>query len=36
MLTKYLTDQIKKYEMGGASSMYAEEERCKQGFGGET
>jgi len=36
MLTKYLSDQIEKYEMVGASSMYGGEERCIQGFGGET
>jgi len=29
-----LSDQIK--EMGGACSMYGGEERCIQGFGGET
>ena len=31
---KYLGDQIKKNEMGGACSTYGEEERCIQGFGG--
>ena len=28
-------DRIKKNEMGGTSSMYGEELRCIQGFGGE-
>jgi hypothetical protein len=31
-----LGDKIKKNEMGGACSMYGGEERCVQGFGGET
>jgi hypothetical protein len=29
-------DKIEKNEMGGACSMYWGEERCIQGFGGET
>ena len=29
-------DQIEKNEIGGACSMYGGEERCVQGFGGET
>ena len=29
-------DQIEKNELGGAYSMYEEEERCIQGSGGET
>ena len=29
-------DQIEKNEMGGACSTYGGEERCMQGFGGET
>ena len=29
-------DQIEKNEMGGACSTYGGEERCIQGFGGET
>jgi len=29
-------DQIKETEMGGARSTYGGEERCIQGFGGET
>jgi hypothetical protein len=32
----YLSDQIKKNAMGGASSSYGGEERCIQGFGGDT
>jgi hypothetical protein len=37
LLTKYYSgDQIKKNEMGGACSMYGEEESWIQGFGGET
>jgi hypothetical protein len=37
LLTKYyLGDQIKKKEIGGACSTYGREERCIQGFGGET
>jgi len=32
----YLGDKIKKNEMGRAFGMYAGEERCIQGFGGET
>jgi hypothetical protein len=37
LLTKYYsTDQIKKTEMGRACSMCAGEERCIQGFGGES
>jgi len=36
-LTKYYSgDQIKKNEMVGACSVYAEEEGSMQGFGGET
>jgi hypothetical protein len=36
-LTKYCSgDQIDKNEMGGACSTYEGEERCIQGFGGET
>jgi hypothetical protein len=33
---KYSGDQINKNEMGGVCSMYREQERCVQGFGGET
>jgi len=29
-------DEIEKNEIGGASSLYGGEERCVQGFGGET
>jgi len=29
-------DKIEKNEMGGVYSAYGEEERCIQGFGGET
>jgi len=29
-------DKIEKNEMGGACSAHGEEERCIQGFGGET
>ena len=37
LITKhYSGDQIEKNEMGGACSMYGGEERCIQGFGGET
>jgi len=36
VLTKYVGDQIKKNEMGGACSTYGEEERCIQDLGGET
>jgi hypothetical protein len=37
IITKYFSgDQIKKNEMGGACSTYGWEERCIQGFGGET
>ena len=36
MLTKYLSDQIEKYEMGRANCTYEGEESCIQGFGGET
>jgi hypothetical protein len=36
-LTKYhLGDQVDKNEMGGASSMDGEEERCRKGFGRKT
>jgi hypothetical protein len=36
-LAKYfLGDQIKKNEMGGACGKYERQERCIQGFGGET
>jgi hypothetical protein len=31
-----LGDQIEKNEMGGGCSTYGKEERCIQGFGGET
>jgi hypothetical protein len=31
-----LVDQIEMNEMGGVCSMYGGEERCIQGFGGET
>jgi len=35
--SKYCSgDQIEKNEMGGACSVYGGEERCIQGFGGET
>ena len=30
------SDQIEKNDMGGACSTYGGEERCIQGFGGET
>ena len=37
LLTQYRSgDQIEMNEMGGACSMYGEEERHIQGFGGET
>jgi hypothetical protein len=37
LLTRYYSgDQIEKNEMGGACSTYGGEERCMQGFGGET
>ena len=32
----YLGYQIKKTEVGGACSTYGGEEKCIQGFGGET
>ena len=32
----YSGNQIRKNEMGGACGMYGGEERCVQGFGGET
>jgi hypothetical protein len=32
----YSGDQIKKIEMGGACGTYGGQERCRQGFGGET
>ena len=32
----YSGDKIEKNEMGGACSDYGGEERCTQGFGGET
>ena len=36
-LTKcYSADQIKTNEMGGARSTFTVEERCVEGFGGET
>ena len=31
-----LGDKIEKNEIGGACSMFGGEERCIQGFGGET
>jgi hypothetical protein len=34
--TKYWGDQIEKNEMGGAYVTYGRQERCMQGFGGET
>jgi hypothetical protein len=37
LLTKYrLGDRVKKPEMGRTCSMYGREERCIQGFNGET
>jgi len=37
LLSKYyLSDQIKKNQMGRACSMYGRQEICIQGFGGET
>jgi len=37
LLTKYYLDnQVEKNEMGGAHSIDGGEERCMQGFGGET
>jgi len=36
LLTKYSGDQIEKNEMDRACSMCEGEERCIQGFGGET
>ena len=37
LLTKYFSgDKIEKNEMGGACGKYGREERCIQGFGGET
>jgi len=32
----YSDDQIEKNDMGGSSSTYGGEERCTQGYGGET
>jgi hypothetical protein len=32
----YSCDQIKENEMGGACGTYERQERCIQGFGGET
>jgi len=37
LLTKrYSGDHVRKKEMGGACGMQGREERCTQGFGGET
>jgi len=37
LITKYCSgDQMEKNEMGGACSAYVGEEKCIQGFGGET
>ena len=37
LLTQYCSDdKIEKNEMGGTCSTYGGEERCIQGFGGET
>jgi hypothetical protein len=36
VLTKYSDDQIKKFKMGRVCSMYENEERCIENFGGET
>ena len=37
LLTEYYSgDKIKKNQMGGACGMCGEQERCIQGFGGET
>jgi hypothetical protein len=37
LLTKhYSGDQIEKNEMGGAGKTYEGEDRCIEGFGGET
>ena len=37
LLTKYYScDQIKKNELGWACDTYGRQERCIQGFGGET
>jgi len=37
ILTQYCRgDKIEKSEMGGACSSYGEEERGREGFGGET
>ena len=37
ILTKYYSgDRIEKNEIGGAYSSYGGEQRCIQGFGGET
>ena len=37
LLTQYCSgNKIEKNEMGGACSVYGGEERCMQGFGGET
>jgi hypothetical protein len=37
LLTKYYSvDQMKKNEMDGACGTYGGQERCLQGFGGET
>jgi hypothetical protein len=37
LLTRYCSgDQIEKNEMGGSRSTYGGEDRCIQGFGGET
>ena len=32
----FSSDHVEKNEMGGACSTYGGEERCIQGFGGET
>jgi hypothetical protein len=36
LISNYSGDQINTNEMTGACSMYGTQERCIQGFGGET
>jgi hypothetical protein len=36
LVMKYSGDQIKHYVMGGGCGIYGGEEKCVQGFGGET
>jgi hypothetical protein len=36
LIVRYLDDQVKKTEMGRTCGAYGGEERCIQGFSGET